>query len=72
LRLNSTFERKAHGKAVVTQAAPAERPHRVINLMEALQKSIDSARQASEKKSPHKPTSKKSGEARARNKKRTA
>jgi DNA end-binding protein Ku len=38
------IERKAAGESVVTQDAPAERPHRVINLMEALQKSLASAK----------------------------
>jgi DNA end-binding protein Ku len=40
------IERKAKGEEIVEQPEPEERPHKVINLMAALQKSLDEAKKS--------------------------
>ena len=46
------IERKAKGEEIVEQPEPEERPHTVINLMAALQKSLDEAKK-SRRRIPH-------------------
>jgi DNA end-binding protein Ku len=46
------IERKAKGEEIVEQPGPEERPHKVINLMAALQKSLDEAKK-SRRRIPH-------------------
>jgi len=46
------IERKAKGEEIVEQPEPEERPHKVINLMAALQKSLDEAKK-SRRRIPH-------------------
>lgn len=45
-QVQEMIERKAKGEDIVTQAEPEERPHKVINLMAALQASLNEAKKS--------------------------
>jgi len=51
-QVEEMIKRKAEGEDIVTQPTPEERPHKVINLMAALQKSLDEAKK-NRRRIPH-------------------